>query len=308
MSKQDPLLSKIDYKLPLKGKSKWGIILAFSFICGFILYFPLIHIVSNIIQKQITSIPNCPMTLKEVKFEVFLPKLILEKVRIPKGCSNTANDIQISTITLNFRGISFSPLGPHFLLETKIFDTNFSSYQSIGLSTQTLNIKENKLKADFIENFLPPNVSIDLDGDILIDAFISIQSMKMNKIKASIRSRNLMLPAQTLNIGGLPQRIPNLVINNLLLKLDMDNGDKLEIQEVILGDEYSPIRLNIKGDISAISKGFSNSRLNIKGELAFSKEFIEQYSIIQLFLGKFDKKDEFYQINVSGPISNPKFN
>ena len=97
MNKQDPLLNKIEYKLPMAGKSKWAIVFFVSFIIGFILYFPFISIVSSLIQKQITSIPNCPITLKEVKFELFLPKLILEKIKIPRNCSNTTNYINIST-------------------------------------------------------------------------------------------------------------------------------------------------------------------------------------------------------------------
>ena len=122
----------------------------------------------------------------------------------------------------------------------------------------------------------------------------------LTELKLNLRSNNLVIPPQ--KVAGLT--LYTLKLNDLLVQAMLE-GKKLKIKDIILGDANSPIRANYKGHINLLKRNMLNSKMDLRGEIKFSDKFIEDYSLLKFVLTKFDKKDDFYQINLKGPLMRP---
>ena len=294
----DNELEEIDYELPNASKSKWiAGILGILFVSIF-LYFPISYKVKSLLRTNISKIPGCPLKYKSISTELFLPKLIVDGLSIPMSCfKQYGQPIKLNKTYLYFRGFSFSPFGPHFKLETEINKNPISAYLTAGIGGIALNMRENKLDLDKVLKSFP---KVKFSGIVEVDALVRLKSGKLNDLKLNIRSKNFMLPAQS--IQGFT--LGNMKINDLLIQTQMTDN-KLNIKDIILGDTDSPIRAKFNGDIKMHAKNIKMSTLNVKGEVAFSQVFLDKYMIIGMFMKKYDKKDEFYQLKIGGTIGKP---
>lgn len=291
-------LEKIDYSFPSIGKSKWVGLIFIIFFIGVFLYFPLTYKVKSILKENLSRIPGCPLSYREIGTEFFLPKLIISDLVIPMSCFNQyGQPITLKETKLNFRGISFSPFGPHFMLETTVLKNNISAYLTAGIGGFAINIRENKLD---LKTLLQPVKKIKLTGSVIVDALVKISSGEVSDLKINIISKDLGVPAQS--IQGF--KLYNLKLNNLLLKAK-NTDKKLIIEDFIIGDANSPIRSSFKGDMKMNMRNFLMSQVDIKGEAFFSKEFIDKYAFIKILMAKFNKKDDFYQVEIKGPLNAP---
>ena len=292
-------LETIDYSFPRIGKSKWITITIAIFLLGLIIYFPFMFKVKSLVKTQLNKVPGCSIDYKDIKLEFFLPKVIVEDLIVPQSCYGKYGDpLRMDKVFLYFRGFSFSPFGPHFKIETNLNNIPFSSYLTTGIGGIAINIKENEIDLSKLKKLVP---KVNLAGKVKIDALVRLSGQKITDLKLNIRSKDFTLPAQ--NIQGF--KLGTMRINNLLLKASM-NGKKLKMDDVILGDDDSPIRANFKGTVSLNQRNMASSQLDLNGEVAFSSSFLEKYAIIKLVMNKFDKKDEFYQIRLTGPLMRPK--
>jgi len=291
-------LDSIDYKIPGMRRSRWITYLVVCFITGLFLYFPITYKVKSIIKSGLNSIPGCSIEYKDLTFEYFLPKVIVNDLNIPKRCFGQSGEpLAIDNTKIYFRGFSFSPFGPHFKVEASVFDTKISTYITAGIGGVAVNIKENIIELSKIQSILP---IVKLAGKVKVDAILKLKGNKISDLKIHIRSKDFILPGQSISAFTLA----TMRLNDFLVKAEMVNS-KLKITNMILGDSEAPIRANFKGDIKLNTKNIRSSNLNLKGEVAFSEGFLNKYSIIKLLMNKFDKKDEFYQIQIKGPLSSP---
>lgn len=290
---------EIDYSFPQLGKSRWILIGVSVFLLGLVLYFPFMFKVKSVVKTQLNKIPGCAVDYEDIQLEFLLPKIIVKDLVLPRSCFGKFGDpLRMDNVFLYFRGLSFSPFGPHFKLETNVNGLPISSYLTAGIGGIAVNVKENILD---LKNLKPLIPELNLLGKVTIDALVKLKGQKLNDFKLNIRSKNFTLPGQ--NIKGF--KLGTMRLNNLLLKADMD-GNKLKIENFILGDQDADIRANFKGDLKLNQKNMASSQMDLKGEVAFSNNFLEKYAIIKLVMNKFDKKDEFYQIKLTGPLTNPK--
>ena len=95
---------------------------------------------------------------------------------------------------------------------------------------------------------------------------------------------------------------------NLFIKAQQTQGQKLEIEQFVLGNAQSPIKANFKGHIMLNMRQPTHSAMVLKGEVFLSEEFLTEFALIKLFLDRFTKKDEYYQLTITGTMSNPSFN
>ena len=292
-------LNDIDYELPPKGKSKWILGSLALFIITLFLYFPISNKIKRTIKKQLTSIPGCPLNYDDVSFELFLPKVVIKDLNIPSKCfGNQASfPLKLQRTLLHFRFFSLSPFGLHFMLETKLINENFAAYLTVGLQSIAVNIRDNQIDMKVLSLLLP---DLKMKGKVKIDTLLKLDNGELIDLKLNLRSKNLVIPPQKVKSFVLSK----IELNDFLLKAKMETS-KLLIQDIILGDMNSPIRSSFKGHINLSTKDIKRSTIDLKGEVKFSNSFIEKYGIIKLFMSKFDKKDEFYQVQLKGPITNP---
>lgn len=292
-------LETIDYSFPKLGKSKWITLTVGIFLLGIIIYFPFMFKVKSLVKTQMHKIPGCSVDYQDIKLEFFLPKVIVKNLVVPQSCFGKYGDpLKMSKVFLYFRGFSFSPFGPHFKIETQLNDIPLSSYLTTGFGTIALNIKENEIDLSKLRKLIP---TVNLSGKIKIDALVKLNGKDIDDLKLNIRSKDFTLPGQT--IQGF--KLATMRLNNLLLKANK-KGKKLILESFIIGDDDAPIRSNFKGNVTLNQRNLTASQLDLIGEVAFSSKFLESYAIIKLVMNKFDKKDEFYQIKLTGPLMRPK--
>jgi hypothetical protein len=292
----------IDYTYPKHGIIKWFVAAVLIFCFTLFSYFPVSEKAKMMIKEQVTSMRACPLKYDELKSELFMPKFIMTNISIPARCFNPENfngpSVKLKEVILHARGLSFSPFGPHFLLETELQNNKIEAYFTVGLGGLSLNIRENILDTSIISLFAP---DIKLIGKIKTDLLVHLTKEGVIKdLKLNIRSNDFVVPPQKIKSFVLP----NLQFNDFLIQA-VSEDKKLIVKNIILGDNDSPVRANFKGHINMAPSGFMRSTLDLAGELRLSKELLKNYSFLTIPLAQFNKKDDFYQISIKGPITRP---
>lgn len=291
---------QVDYDLPKISKPKWMYYSLGLFLSAFILYFPLANKIESKLRQSLSSIPGCPINYGSLSFSFFLPKFVVNDLEVPQSCFDKRGaPFTFDNVNLYLRGMSFSPFGPHLKLATNVFGNPFEALISIGFGGAVLNLKDTTVDLAKISPLLP--AGLKLDGKAKIDLLLKTGSLGVESLDFKLSSRDLALPSQ--NIQAF--QFSRMNINNILLKAQMGIDGIVQLKEIILGDTESPIRANFKGSIKLSRKVPELSKLDLLGEVAFSEKFLEDYSIVGMLMNRFDKKDDFYQIQIQGPLNRP---
>jgi type II secretion system protein N len=184
-------------------------------------------------------------------------------------------------------------------LETDLFKNPIEAYITTGLSAQAVSVQENIIDSAKLKRLFP---QVKLSGKVKVDSVVKMDKKGIYDLKLAIQSKDFALPAQS--IMGF--KLPTLKMNSLFLKAEMNKKNNIKVHDFILGDTDSPIRASFKGDIALNQRFMAASKLNLKGEVAFAQHFLEKFAIIKLFMNKFTKKDEFYQLQLTGPLNRPQ--
>lgn len=272
----------------------------FSF--GFFYYFPLNNIVQSKLKSTLSSIPGCNIFYDDLTFEFFLPKIKITNLKLPKSCFGSYGDpLLFKEIFFKLEGPAFSPFGLKLSLQTSLKKMPLEVHIVLGLfGSNLVKIQNNKIKLDLIKDFFQ---DFSLDGEMRTDLYAIINQNSFEDLKINLHSKNFVLPSQTIQNFKLPM----LALNQFSLKAQMQKKQTLEVMELTLGDIDSLIRANFKGKIFLNNHDLSSSALDLKGEIFFKESFLESFSIIKLFLSRFTKKDDFYQISLKGTFGSPEF-
>ena len=291
----------VNYELPKLGKVKWIVLISITFIFSVFLHFPIAEKIDGLIKQTLAANPRCAIGYEDVNFEFFLPKLVVKNLNIPAGCTGSrgGNDIFLKKVNLNIRGISFTPFGPHFLIETELYNNPIEAYLTVGFGSIAINLQEAKIKLKELSSLLP---AVKLKGTLTVDALVELGSKGIKDLKAHIYSKDLVFPSQKIPNPSLT--LPTFNIQDLLIKATMENN-KIMVKELIVGNPDSPIRANFKGPITLNQGNIAYSQMNLKGELAFSEKFIKDFMVVDMYMKQFTKKDNFYQLELSGPLMRP---
>lgn len=300
MNKNDPdKFESIDYKLNFLKLPKWILSLGVFFLLTLFMYFPIGIKIDNTIHGALKSIPDCSISMKNYALKLFFPRVVLSEIKLPKRCIGGTQDLLLKEVSIYFRGLSFSPFGPVFKVETTYNKNPLSVFFNIGMSSIAIKIKDNNLNLRKFSAFIP---KVKLAGTVNVNGLLLTDMKSIKEIKLSLVSKDFLIPSQ--KISGF--KLSSMKVNSLLLQAETTGKNKLKLKKFVIGDEEAPIRANFSGKIKLNDRRILNSTLDLTGELAFSKEFEDKYSLILLFMNKFDKKDNFYQIRIKGPLASPK--
>ncbi|MCO4792346.1 MAG: type II secretion system protein GspN [Bacteriovoracaceae bacterium] len=289
------------YKLDGISIPKWIIILFVVMFLGFFLNFPITNVIKSQVKKAIASARTCPISYDSIDVEYFFfPKIILKNPTIPGVCfRNQGNDIKLKELMVKLWFPSFLPPGIRFHIPFKYKKTSIDIYPTVTFGKIHINIKESKVDGKFLE-ILSGKLK-NLKGEFEINAITNIDKKGPVDGEFLIKSKNLVIGPQS--VSGLT--IPNLPLKNVLIKAELERP-KLSILDVIVGDEKSPLKANLKGEIKLNNKHFPSSSLDIDGNVFFSQDFLSSFSILNLFLaGKKTDKDGSYPIKVQGTFMRP---
>ncbi len=302
MSAVHPEQAVIDYEFGKSSKIKIFFLALIIIFCSFIYYFPFLGIVENQLKMALTTNPSCPINYKDLKFDLFFPKIILNNINISGRCVNNSF-VKLDHAKLHFRGFSLSPIGPFFKVETSLKKKPFSLYAGVGFSSATVKIEKQTLNLTDLKEILP----VGLVGKVKVSSKVNMNYKKgsLSDLYLNVESKNFIIPSQ--NIQGFD--LPTFNIKNLLILGQSKSEKEFTVKKLIVGDKDSPLRMDFKGPLKVNSKMFNYSTLDLDGKFTFSKEFIESPigGILTGTLGldQFDKQDNFYLAQLVGPLSMP---
>ena len=299
MNTDTPDIDKINYDLRFLRKPKWILFLVCMFIIIIVINFPLTKKLDNMIIGALGSNPRCPVALEEYSVNFFpLPHLKATEVSIPNRClSGGTGSLIIPELRAYFRGPSLFPLGVSFKIETTVNNNPIEAFVTAGINNYVLSVTENRISLDKMAPFIP---MVQLVGDVLVDAHLEIEKNSISKINLKLQSKNFVIPSQEIQ-GFVVQRMN---IKNFFVTAVTENRT-LNLNQFIVGDENSPLRSQFKGKIILNRKNIKSSTLNLTGQVAVADKMLEENFLLKSYLGQFDKKDNFYQLKLTGPMMRP---
>jgi hypothetical protein len=295
-------LGKVDYTLPNLLSFKWLIALPLCLIMGFLLHFPVGQKIESTIRSSLGGIPGCKITFNELNFEMFLPKVIMTGLTIPGRCGGTPNDIYLKHSKVYFTGLSLSPLGISTSLHTELGKDKLNVKQSVGIGGQAIKIDDNKISLKNLKQYV--QLPVDMNGDMNVSTLVELSSGQIQEAYVMLKSTNLMIPAQQIQFLG----IPDLAINDFVLKAEQMNPKTIKLNELNIGDIDSPIRASFSGMVYLNKANIKQTGLDLVGEFAVSNKLLDdpKFGLLKMFLGQLNKKDGFYKIKITGTVGQPK--
>ncbi len=289
------------YKLDGISIPKWLIILFVVLFLGFFLNFPISKVITTQVKKTISSMRSCPITYDKIDVEFFFfPKVILKNPVVSGICfNNPSASLKFDELMVRLWFPSFLPPGIRFHIPIKYEKTEIDIYPTVTFGKLHINIKEAKIEGKFLETLTGKLKNIQ--GVIEINAITNIDKTGPVDGEFMIKSKDLVIGPQ--NVSGLA--VPNLPLRNLLIKAELERP-RLSLLDVIVGDEKSPLKANMKGEIKLNMKHIPSSGLDIDGNVFFGEEFLNSFGILNLFLaGKQTAKDGSYPIKIQGTFMRP---
>lgn len=271
-------------------------------VLAFMLNFPIGKIIKANAEMAIASNTACPISYDEMKFEWFLPKVILTKPVINGRCySNPSSSLKLADLSISFQSPSFWPLGVKLHTKIKHKLSVINIYPTIGLGGQVIKVEKSSISHKTLKEFLGPK-AFNFTGDIEVESLIKLDGGKISQSDFLVTSTNLSIPSQ--NIEGFD--VPNLPIGAFQLKGSINAKELIEIQDFQLGAANSPILAEASGAIKLNTHNISNSTLDINGEVKFTAELLEKFAIINMMLSGRESTDRgFYKFKVGGKFSSP---
>lgn len=268
-----------------------------SLFLGFMMNFSITDKVSSIIEANITKNRACPMRTERIDLALFFPKIQITDLEISSTCLKSPNPLMLSSVISQLSLPSFSPFGAS--VSTQISD-KFSKFNILSvhnISANYFKIESKTLNASSLQALIP---NFKLAGVFELNSNIEVAKNSLNDLTIHLKSTNFQIPSQ--NIEGF--EIPNLKIGPMSLKAKLKTKNKLDLLELIIGNELSPIRANLSGVINLNQFNIAQSVVDLSLTVKFSQSFIDSFSILNLFLDT-SKQDAqgFYKMKLSGPIS-----
>ncbi len=303
MASEKPLENQIDLEIYTKHpffKIKYLLIFPFFFTIGFLANYPILEQLDNLLKKSLAIAAPCGIKYDSLDYGIFPPKLQVKHPVVSAECLSGASDLVLTDLNIIFGLPSFTPLGLNFLLETSLHRVPISIHYIMGLSEHIFKIDSLKIKGETVHRIIGEEY---YKGDFELTTLINFTPPKTLLMKSLIKSKDFEL--KSFNWKDI--EIPSMVINNFVLKFELNEKHVLHINDLILGDIGSPIALNFKGKAFLDLNNLSNTGLDLNGEFKLSDQLIKSFSILSLFLEQLEVKDGYYLANITGSLAAPIF-
>jgi len=283
---------------------KISLLSIFLIFLGFSLNFPVKNIIIQQVSKALQSNPSCPIMYDEIDVSFFLPKIILKKPIISGRCfKKPAESLKLKNIKISLTGPGFSPLGIKLHALVKAGKTSLNLYPTVSFGSYFLRIDKTKIDSSLINKLT--GINNLFSGNLALTSNLSLEKTGPKDGKLLLKSKNLKIPSQ--NIHGF--NVPELNIGNFLLKAVLKDPKKLQINDLIIGNEESPIIATFKGSMKLNKYNIAFSEVDLVGEVKFSQKLLSEIPL-GLFLPAKKPENGFYKLKLKGPLnrlSKPEF-
>lgn len=296
MSSEIKSLDEIQYSSKVKIYIT-AIVVFFLFVMAFMNNFPVGDKLKTTIKSSMRG-SGCNPDYSSLGIEWLLPKLVVNDLKVPAGCfEKTGDPLTFNYVNLNWRVINFAPIGIPFRLDTELSGKPIEIYFVQGIGERLIRIKDQKISLTSLQQFMG---SFKLDGVIDMNLYLLLNKEGIKNLDLHANSKNLVIPAQSIEGFTLGKQ----AVNDFDLKATSD-GNRIRVENLIMGDSTSPIRASFKGNIDLNQRDSALSILNLTGEVTFTEEFKNSFPV-DLVFSKFTQRDGFYQVKISGTLGAPQ--
>lgn len=303
-------VDQVDDTVYLKGFSlgaKLSLISIFALFLGFFLHFPLKQVITNRITMALAQNRACPLSFQNLEFEWFLPKVKISSLDIPSLCLGGAvpngKNLALKNLSINILGPSFSPFGLKLSHSFMFEGMNIKAMHALTPGGHVFRLEPTKLNIEKFHDILGNRA---LAGMVALEGLFDVDSnFTPREVKFSLDSKDFRV--QSIALSGF--QLPALPIGLLSLKLNLNARQKIVVDELLVGDDKSPIRGNFTGsvDLNKINPSFST--YDLAGTISFSDSFKtrDEFAMINLFL-KLDQQKTYdggHKVNIRGKLNAP---
>lgn len=283
--------------------SRWGWIALgiVPLLLGLVINFPIKAKLEKLVKDGMEVLP-CQIEYSSLRWEFFLPKMVLENPSLPGTClNNPRKNLDLSFLQFKFRGPGIFPPGVKFLVSTQFKKSEINVHHTLAFNKQIFKVEKTNLDlSDWSSQFnLPP-----IGGVVEVTSLVEVNKAgTITALDLLAKSKDLIV--QSFSAHGL--QIPMLPLGNFLIKASNFKASKMDLTEIVLGNDKSPIMAQFKGSLNLNLEEVGASYLQIAGGVKFSEAFLKEFAILNLFLQKYHQKEGFYQMRIHGPLDNPMF-
>ncbi len=292
------------YNINTKWKIKFAAIAVTALTIGVVLNFPLNNFIVTQVSKVIVQNQrSCPMTYDQIRFSLLLfPTLALDNLNIDGRCfGQQGNHLKLGNSEISFMGPHFIPFGARLHAKTNLSKAQIPIRIGVGIGSTLIKIPETDLSGKDLINLFGGFRSFE--GNIKTEVLLKISENKIQEGNMLLESSNFKIPAQ--NIMGLA--ITDLYFGVFAFKVKVTSATNAEVENIVLGNERSPLFASIKGKINLIQPQLSYSSLDLAGQVRFSDEFIKQFPIINLLISGKKANNGIYAFSIKGSVGSPQF-
>jgi type II secretion system protein N len=255
---------------------------------------------SVVLEKQLKNNSRCPIDYQDIKLGFFLPSISLDKPKISGRCFGRGrSDVPLDLATVKVLMPSLWPPGIKTHIQLKKGKSTINIYPKLSPFGHDVRITKTKIDGAFLSSMSAyPNL---LTGQITLEANVKIEKNTIVKGDIKAESNNLNIPSQT--IAGF--NLMNLNLNTLQMAGSITRN-KFKLKALKVGSSSAPIEAQFLGSIDLAKSNIRYSKLALNGKVRFSDEFLENVSILSLFISGKKREGNFYPISIGGTLAVPK--
>lgn len=300
---KDNEINSTFYQLsPLKFRH-FFLLFVFLFLVGLIVNFSIGQKMESLLLTELKSSLPCPITYKKITNTLFfLPKVTIENVAISNQCLNGHDNLNIRKIIFSFQGISFYKPGLKFSIATNLKESTIESNLIVSWNTITIRVDNTKISLSEISNLFEsfPKIKGMINIMLIMDINYRNKNLLPHNLNLVADSKEVILPPQ--NIKGFA--LPKMNLGKIFIKLSQTNDKIINLNQLNIGEKQLPISATAYGPIT-LNNNFLNSQISLQAEVAFSAQFLKDFSILTLVLNKYQKREDSYLFKLEGTLASP---
>jgi hypothetical protein len=269
---------------------------------GFLMNYPLSLILEQKIEAALFSDPSCPIKSNSKELRLFPFSLRMRGVSVPSSCfGQLGGNLHYDSVHFHLARPSFYPIGLLLRLEVLAREEKINLDLGVGIPSPKFRLHKSNLDSSTLNILLgTPNL---LRGKFELEGQGSTSWSSLDRLNLIIGSTNLAVSSQ--NIQGL--QLPAINLGQAMIKLRVQEGHSVTVEEMIIGNSTSPLRANIQGGIELNQHSLGLSQLNLLTELSLDQQLINSFPIVNLFLGSYQTTPGTFRFGLNGNLAGPSF-
>lgn len=250
---------------------------------------------------SLSTLLGCPVQHSGINFKFFPPGPFVNSLILSTECTGLRQNVELQDVAVSFGGVSFSPLGPVFNVNSSLEKFPISLKFAVGINKINVSFYDEKLSLTKLNSLIKKyyNIPLYFSGTAKTDLRVSLVQNMLDEYQLQLNSQDLFLPPQ--NVVLL--QVPELALKTLDVKFQGKKA-KASLDNLTLGNANT-LLLQSKGNLLFDFYNFSNSQIDLNVELKLSQKLNENFSILSTLLGSKKVGEGNFKFPLKGTIGSP---